>query len=82
MKSKKNKQKKTLVDFNVLPESSRVWTYQANRTFTDEELEEIKEKLNVFIENWTAHGSDLHFTKLSSIQKDQLPRLVNAQNQS
>jgi len=48
-----------LVDFNILPEESRVWIYQANRSFTDQEISEIKEKLNIFIENWTAHGSDL-----------------------
>ena len=48
-----------LVDFNTLPEESRVWIYQANRSFTEEELQEIKQKLNIFIENWTAHGSDL-----------------------
>ncbi|OBQ54210.1 ABC transporter ATPase [Tamlana sp. s12] len=49
-----------LVDFNSLPEESRVWIYQANRSFSEEELEEIQAKLNTFIENWTAHGSDLH----------------------
>ena len=48
-----------LVDFNTLPEESRVWVYQANRSFSEQELEEIQAKLNVFIENWTAHGSDL-----------------------
>ena len=48
-----------LVDFNILPETSRVWIYQANRSFSEIELEEIKAKLDVFIENWTAHGSDL-----------------------
>lgn len=48
-----------LVNFKSLPEESRVWIYQANRTFTDEEISEIKEKLNIFINNWTAHGSDL-----------------------
>lgn len=48
-----------LVDFNKLPEESRVWIYQANRSFTEDELEEIQSKLNIFIENWTAHGSDL-----------------------
>ena len=48
-----------LVDFNILPPESRVWIYQANRSFNEQELEEIKVKLNVFIENWTAHGSDL-----------------------
>ena len=48
-----------LVDFNTLPETSRVWIYQANRSFTENEIEEIKSKLDVFIEKWTAHGSDL-----------------------
>ncbi|WP_194767654.1 ABC transporter ATPase [Tamlana sp. I1] len=48
-----------LVDFNTLPEESRVWIYQANRSFSEEEIEEIQSKLNVFIENWAAHGSDL-----------------------
>ncbi len=48
-----------LVQFNTLPDESRVWIYQANRSFTDVELEEIKSKLNVFIKSWTAHGSDL-----------------------
>lgn len=48
-----------LVDFNTLPEESRIWIYQSNRSFTEEELEGIQSKLNVFIENWTAHGSDL-----------------------
>jgi hypothetical protein len=48
-----------LVDFNILPETSKVWIYQASRSFTESELEEITSKLNAFIENWTAHGSDL-----------------------
>ncbi len=48
-----------LVDFNTLPEESRVWIYQANRSFTDEELDEIKAKMSTFLEQWTAHGSDL-----------------------
>ncbi|WP_323789415.1 ABC transporter ATPase [Psychroserpens sp.] len=48
-----------LVDFNTLPEESRVWIYQANRSFTDEEIVDIEDKLKIFIENWTAHGSDL-----------------------
>ena len=48
-----------LVDFNTLPEESRVWIYQANRSFTDAEIAEIESQLKVFIENWTAHGGDL-----------------------
>lgn len=53
-----------LVDFNTLPEESRVWIYQANRSFAPEEITEIESKLNVFIENWTAHGSNLQASYL------------------
>lgn len=48
-----------LVDFNALPETSRVWIYQANRSFTTDEQNELKSRLETFINNWTAHGSDL-----------------------
>ena len=48
-----------LVDFNPLPETSRVWIYQCNRSLTEIEISEISNKLDTFIENWTAHGSDL-----------------------
>ncbi len=48
-----------LVAFNILPETSRVWIYQANRSLTEQEIKEIESKLDIFIENWTAHGSDL-----------------------
>ncbi len=48
-----------LVDFNTLPETSRIWIYQANRSLSEEEITEIQNKTTQFIENWTAHGSDL-----------------------
>ena len=48
-----------LVDFNTLPEISRVWIYQANRSFTSDELVDIEKKINEFLEQWTAHGADL-----------------------
>mgnify|MGYP003663494193 FL=1 len=53
------KSKKMLVEFNTLPEESKVWIYQANRSFSDKEIEDIKSRLDIFLENWTAHGSDL-----------------------
>lgn len=49
-----------LFDFSTLSDTSRVWVYQANRSFTETELEEISNKLTVFLEHWTAHGSDLN----------------------
>jgi len=48
-----------LVDFNTLPDTSKVWIYQANRSFSLDELVEIEKKIKDFLEQWTAHGSDL-----------------------
>jgi hypothetical protein len=48
-----------LVPFESLADSSRVWIYQANRSFTAEEIQEISNKLDLFIERWTAHGAEL-----------------------
>jgi hypothetical protein len=47
------------IDFQELPEESRVWIYQANRTFKEEELEILKPQLQAFLEKWTAHGQNL-----------------------
>ena len=48
-----------LVEFKTLPESARVWIYQSNRSLTEEELMEIRQDLDTFLERWTAHGNDL-----------------------
>lgn len=48
-----------LIPFNELPDTSRVWIYQANRSFSGSELQEITTKLENFITSWTAHGADL-----------------------
>ena len=47
------------IPFSDLPDSSRVWIYQSNRSFSDQELQEINSKLEEFITQWTAHGADL-----------------------
>jgi len=49
-----------LIPFNELPDTSRVWIYQANRSFTEEEITEISSRLQQFIESWTAHGANLN----------------------
>jgi hypothetical protein len=48
-----------LVPFQELPEESRVWIYQSNRSFTEDELQEINSYLNEFLTQWTAHGASL-----------------------
>ena len=48
-----------LVPFEDLPLESRIWIYQSNRKFTDEEVIEIEEGLIEFLTNWSAHGAAL-----------------------
>ena len=48
-----------IVSFDSLPQTSRIWIYQCNRSFSESELEEISNKLTAFLEGWTAHGADL-----------------------
>jgi hypothetical protein len=48
-----------LVNFKTLPETSRVWIYQASRSFTGEELADLHHDLERFLTQWTAHGNQL-----------------------
>lgn len=48
-----------IVDFKDLPDSSRVWIFQANRSFSEDELEQIQPKILAFLKDWTAHGQAL-----------------------
>lgn len=47
------------VPFDTLPEHSRIWIYQSNRKFSDEEMSEIESSVKEFIEDWSAHGTGL-----------------------
>ena len=47
------------VEFDTLPDESRIWIYQSNRKFSDEEVAEIEVALKQFLENWAAHGAGL-----------------------
>lgn len=48
-----------LVDFNSLPDSSKIWIYQSNREFSSLEMEEVRSTLKNFVSNWKRHGDDL-----------------------
>ncbi len=47
------------VDYKDLPSNARVWVYQSDREFTQEEIEIISAKAILFIDQWTRHGDDL-----------------------
>lgn len=48
-----------LVDFNTLPEESKIWIYQSNRKFSDDEVVAIEKALATFLTGWAAHGTSL-----------------------
>ena len=42
-----------------LPDDTRIWIYQANRQFTEDEIKSIGEDARLFLEGWTAHNNAL-----------------------
>jgi len=48
-----------LVEFKSLPEQSKIWIYQSNRRFTDDELVLVSGKTSEFLKQWAAHGTGL-----------------------
>ena len=48
------------VPLNLLPDSARVWVYQATRALTAAEAEVAEAHLRAFCETWAAHGQPVH----------------------
>ena len=45
--------------FSQLASDSRVWVYQSNRAFSENEKVQLTEAFKVFVDSWAAHGSKL-----------------------
>lgn len=48
-----------LIPFEEMPKSSRIWIYQSNRKWTEDETKEIEASVKEFVENWVAHSTSL-----------------------
>jgi len=48
-----------LVPFNSLPIKSRIWVYQSNKYFANNNINKIKTLIEPFVDNWQRHGKDL-----------------------
>ncbi len=48
-----------LVDFNQLPGTSRIWIYQSDTKFSEDQIQIITSSLEQFLVQWIAHGQDL-----------------------
>ena len=47
------------MNFENMPDHSRVWVYQADRFLSEEEQSTIHRLADIFIQEWAAHGSKL-----------------------
>lgn len=48
-----------MIPINEMPDHSRVWVYQSDKKFSDEEVAKIEQLLVDFIGNWATHGTAL-----------------------
>jgi hypothetical protein len=53
-----------LIPFENLPEESKIWIYQSNRKFSDDEFAAIEKDLKLFVAQWAAHGTSLEASYL------------------
>ena len=47
-----------IVDFNSLNKNSRVWVFQSINPLEQHTIEIVKEKLNLFLNEWKSHQND------------------------
>lgn len=48
-----------LTPYHIMPETSKVWVYQANRSFTQDEVWDISDILENFVDQWKSHQHDV-----------------------
>ena len=48
-----------LIPFNQMPDTARIWIYQAERKLNAEEASFVQKAADYFLTNWQAHGQDL-----------------------
>jgi chemotaxis regulatin CheY-phosphate phosphatase CheZ len=48
-----------VVNFENLEDAARVWVYQSNREFSENEIKIISTKIENFLEDWQHHGDSL-----------------------
>lgn len=48
-----------LHSFDEMPDSSRMWIYQADRPFTTDEVLLVEQEARNFVNSWAAHGQSL-----------------------
>ncbi|HMP30849.1 MAG TPA: hypothetical protein PKD85_14680, partial [Saprospiraceae bacterium] len=47
------------VSFEVLSPQSKIWIYTSDRFLTENAVDLIQPNLEIFLENWSSHGSPI-----------------------
>jgi chemotaxis regulatin CheY-phosphate phosphatase CheZ len=47
------------IPFEQLPLESKIWIYQSNRKFSEDEVQAIETDLHLFLDSWESHGTGL-----------------------
>ncbi len=55
----KNTKTQKMTQYDLLPDSTRVWIYQSNRSFSDTEIEQLRTAINRFTTQWVSHNQQL-----------------------
>ena len=64
----------------AFPDESRVWIYQADRPFDEDDIQKINDEIDRFCEQWTSHNRDLR--ALGGVMHDQFIVLVVDETQA
>ncbi len=64
----------------AFPDESRIWIYQADRPFEEDDVMKINDEIDAFCMHWTSHSKDLH--AIGGIMHDQFVVLVVDETQA
>ncbi|GJM32678.1 MAG: hypothetical protein DHS20C18_16790 [Saprospiraceae bacterium] len=69
-----------MTNIDSLPDTTRLWVYQSNRPFKQEELPMVKTYLDQFVKQWVSHNNQL--SALGEILHDRFILLMVDENQA
>ena len=49
-----------IADFNEIPNRGKLWVFPSSRKFYPQEISELKEQIETFLNNWTHNGQSLN----------------------
>ncbi len=48
-----------IVCFDEISDDARIWIYQSNKLFSNDQIKIIKDRIQDFLNSWTSHGNEL-----------------------